>query len=336
MRQTSFQPVSLLHNSRISAAYSSPNRVDVWVLGSDRKIKHLKIEDGSWLPSYWQTEAGTYSNAPIAFSRGEPQFELIAPTTTGEVHYLAKQNGWLSQDSWQNLGGSMVSPLTAISPGFARLDIFGVGADKQLYHKTFEHGEWFPSKEEWNCLGGSVIGPPEAVSCDSGRIDVFMRGPLHTLQYKWFLDGAWFPEGAEWEDLGNTQTITPFAAASRQLLDFNVFGLSPDGEVIHRWWNCSWGDWESLGRKFISRPCVVSQDGDSLDLFCVGSDNQLHHKSWRGWWSDWEQLGGDFISAPTVICLVKKRLDIFCKGRDYEIYHMNWENKQWRSLGKVA
>jgi hypothetical protein len=40
-----------------------------------------------------------------------------------------------------------------------RLDIFGLGTDKGMYHQAWDHG-WWPSVSGWAALGGRFDSPP--------------------------------------------------------------------------------------------------------------------------------------------------------------------------------
>src|SRR5258705_13008722 len=56
--------------------------------------------------------------------------------------------------SWEPLGGVFNSPLSAVSWGVNRLDIFGLGMDNQMYHKAWDGAQWQPSVTDWEPLGG--------------------------------------------------------------------------------------------------------------------------------------------------------------------------------------
>ena len=44
--------------------------------------------------------------------------------------------------------------ITAESWGSDRLDIFGIGTDKKMYHKAWTGTAWYPSVTGWENLGG--------------------------------------------------------------------------------------------------------------------------------------------------------------------------------------
>jgi hypothetical protein len=66
--------------------------------------------------------------------------------------------------------------LGAASWGTGRIDLFGVGFDKALYHKAFGGSNtdgWDPYWINW---GGIITSPPSVVSWGPNRIDVFVLG----------------------------------------------------------------------------------------------------------------------------------------------------------------
>lgn len=58
--------------------------------------------------------------------------------------------------AWDDLGGQFTSAPAVAAWGPNRLDVFGVGADKALYHKAWTGAEWTPG---WDDLGGQFIVP---------------------------------------------------------------------------------------------------------------------------------------------------------------------------------
>ena len=199
---------------------------------------------------------------------------------------------------WESLGGSFSFGPGAASWASGRLDVFGVGADKALYHKWFD-STW----SEWESLGGTCELEPAAVSWGNGRIDCFTGflsgtrpAPVRrALQHKWFDNGQW----SNWEGLGGDLNTGPGAAswASGRL---DVFGLGNSMQLFHKWFdNGQWSDWESLGGTWTSAPAAVSWGNGRIDCFVRGTDRAMWHKWFdNGQWSDWESLGGDFNGGP--------------------------------------
>jgi hypothetical protein len=63
--------------------------------------------------------------------------------------------GWgPSVTDWERLGGIFTSPPAAVAWSSNRLDIFGLGTDKAMYHKAWDGSRWHPSVTDWERLGG--------------------------------------------------------------------------------------------------------------------------------------------------------------------------------------
>src|SRR5688500_13736969 len=101
----------------------------------------------------------------------------------------------------------MESTVTAVeSWDRNRLDIFGLGTDKGMYHKAWDNS-WFPSTTDWEALGGVFSSPPSAVSWGEERLDIFGLGQDGQVYHKAW-DGAWLPSQDGWEALGG-QFMSP-------------------------------------------------------------------------------------------------------------------------------
>ena len=250
--------------------------------------------------------------------------------------------GWL-EASWvpaspqwsylENLGGSINRGPGTASQVSGRLDVFGVGTDKALYHNGFDNGRW----SDWESLGGNCQLEPAAVSWGDGRIDVFTCFPSGTrraLQHKWFDDGRW----SDWENLGGDYNTGPGAASwGKGRLD--VFGVGNSAQLFHGFFdNGQWSKkWESLGGRWTSAPAAVSWGVGRVDCFIRGTNRAMWH-TWfdDGRWSDWESLGGDFTSGPAAASWASGHLDVFGAGTNKALYHKSFENGQWsdwESLG---
>ena len=53
-----------------------------------------------------------------------------------------------------------------------RIDVFALGTDSAMWHRSFNGVSWGP----WESLGGGLKSGPGAVSWGPDRIDVFVRG----------------------------------------------------------------------------------------------------------------------------------------------------------------
>ncbi|MGC1381623.1 MAG: hypothetical protein WA814_11450, partial [Candidatus Baltobacteraceae bacterium] len=62
-------------------------------------------------------------------------------------------------DAPQNLGGIFTSAPAGVTLGTDRLDVFGLGVDYSVYHKTYDAAanQWTP---DWQDLGGNFTCTP--------------------------------------------------------------------------------------------------------------------------------------------------------------------------------
>lgn len=96
--------------------------------------------------------------------------------------------------------------LSAVTWSSGRLDIFGLGVDDQMYHKSWE-GNWGPSINSYDALGGKFNSPPCAVAWGPKRLDIFGLGTNNAMYHKWW-DGNWGPSNDAWVCI-----LFPFAAS---------------------------------------------------------------------------------------------------------------------------
>ncbi|HEX9268212.1 MAG TPA: hypothetical protein VF998_00075 [Candidatus Limnocylindria bacterium] len=71
------------------------------------------------------------------------------------------------------------------------------------------------------------------------------------------------------------------AAAARDADRIDVFAITPEGEVRHRWWDGRrWVEWETIAG-VPAGPTALScaWSGDRLDLFVRCDDGGLHHRA---------------------------------------------------------
>ncbi|MEP7308800.1 MAG: hypothetical protein ABJA98_25105 [Acidobacteriota bacterium] len=229
-----------------------------------------------------------------------------------------------------------VNPLAVTAFQKDRLDIFGLGADWQMYHKAWTGAGWYPAAG-WDALGGSFLSPPSVVSWGPNRLDMFGLGRNRALYHKSWDGNGWHPSPTGWDSLGGV-LISPPAVASWGPNRLDIFGVGADSAMYHKAWDGSWYPspmgWQTLGGTFLSLPKVVSWGPNRLDIFALGADSAMYHKAWavRAWFPSetaWEALGGAFHTPPTVVSWGVNRLDIFALGLDNALYHKAWDGHSW-------
>lgn len=238
----------------------------------------------------------------------------------------ADQREW---SKWRSLGGELIFGPAVCSWAPSRLDVFGVGTDRALYHKYWNGLRW----SEWEWLGGELTAKPAAVSWGLYRIDVFGRGTDNSLYHKWWDGSRWHA----WEGLGGTLLSAP-AVSSRRANRLDVFGVATDSSLYHLRWNGSkWADWDGLGGTLTADPAAVSWGNKRIDVFGRATDDTLYQKWWDGSsWSGWEGRGRRMIFGPAVSSRRANRLDVFLVAPDGTLQHVVWDGSKWyrwESLG---
>jgi hypothetical protein len=259
----------------------SPNRLDVFVRGTDCALWH-KWWDNGW--SGWESLGGVLTSPPGAVSWGPNRVDVFVRGTDCALWHKWWDNGW---SGWESLGGVLTSEPAVCSWAPGRLDVFVRGTDSALWHKWYDNG-W----SGWESLGGVLTSGPGAVSWDANRIDVFVAGTDSAMWHKWY-DNAW----SGWESLGGVLTSTP-AAASWAPGRLDVFVAGTDSAMWHKWYDNGWSGWESLGGVLTSAPAAVSWGPNRIDCFVMGTDSALWHK----WWAlvPTVRLHAKVLTAPTV------------------------------------
>lgn len=229
----------------------------------------------------------------------------------------------LSAPGVANAGSATPDPLdgtvvAAASMNSGRHDLFTVGSDLRLRHRTYADGQW----TGWQDLGGALTSAPAVASWGANRLDVFARGIDNTLQHIWY-DGTWH----KWESLGGKLTSAP-TVASWEAGRLDIFARTTGNTMIHKWFASGWSNWENLGGGLTSAPTAASWGKSRLDVFARGKDNALWHKYFNGKWSGWESLGGLISSAPSAASWGANRLDIMARGGDNYMYQ-RWYDGKW-------
>lgn len=275
-----------------------PNRLDVFVRGTDNKIYHKAWNQNTWYPgggvSDWENLGGVIAGSPVAVSWGKERLDIFGRGFDGNLHHKwwSPQSGWgPSAQGWENLGGKVSADPAVVSWGPGRLDIVIRGYDGAIYHKAYS-GAWSPSLTEWNNMGGATIGEPSMTAWAANRLDIVVRGTDNQVYHKAWGGNAWYPSAQGWSSLGGSIT---------------------------------------------SKASMVSWGAGRLDIVARGADSRLYHKAYQegsGWFpnvSGWSSLGGYMFagSNPEIVSWKSGRLDIFIRTSNMEIQHKAWDTNAW-------
>ncbi|GAB2577195.1 M43 family zinc metalloprotease [Kribbella endophytica] len=304
----------------------SSDRLDAFVLGTDRAMYHKWWDGSAWGPSVggYEYMGGVCMSAPEVASWGPDRLDaFVLGTDHGVYHKAWDGSNWQpSATGYEALGGICMSPPRVATWGPDRLDLFVLGTDRAIYHKWWDGSAW----NGYEYLGGVCMSPPQVVSWGSDRLDLFVLGTDNAVWHKWWDGSAW----SGFESLGGICTSPPTVVSSGpDRLD--LFVLGTDSALYHQSWNgTAWSGWASLGGICASAPTAVSWGPDRLDVFVLGTDSALYHQWYDGTtWSGFEYLGGICVDEPRVTAWDSDRLDVFVVGTDGGLYHKWWDGTAW-------
>jgi Repeat of unknown function (DUF346) len=335
-------PVSAPRPSSSPVVSWAANRLDVFVLGTDRALYHKWWNGSAWGPSFlgYEPMGGICESVPQAVAWGPNRLDVFVTGTDSALYHK-----WWNGSAWgpsvtgyEGMGGICVGDPRVVSWGANRLDVFVLGTDRALYHKWWDGSSWGPSLTGYERQGGVILGQPEVVSWGPNRLDVFVLGTDRALYHKWWDGSSWGPSLTGYERLGGICMSAPRAVAwGPNRLD--VFVIGTDGALYHKWWDGSaWGPsftgFERMGGVCVAQPEAVAWGPNRLDVFVNGTDSALYHKWWDG--SAWgpsltgyEPMGGICTSQPRVTAWGPNRLDVFVTGTDSALYHKWWNGSAW-------
>lgn len=270
---TGWSTFNSLGGNIIHVASSSwgPDRMNVFGAASNGQIYHKSFIRGYW--SDWESLGGYTLMKPSAFSI-KPNWVDVVYTGPDRMLYRKTWNGY-SWNDWRMTafqGLSISGPTITASPeDTTNLHVFGVSADRGLYHGIIDITTDRVSL--WENLGGELIGDPAAVSYGGSRFDVFSVAYDNQIWQKTY-DNGW----AKWKVLYGGQYKPGLAAASMGPGYINVFGRGLDDAVYYR--SFGYGQWntvERVGGRFKSSPTAVSTGSTRVDFFAADSDGAVYH-----------------------------------------------------------
>ena len=267
-----------------------PNRLDTFVLGTDRALYHKWWNGAAWGPAVdgYEYMGGICTSVPQAVAWGPNRLDVfVTGTDSALYHKWWDGNAWgPAADGYEYMGGVCTADPRIVSWGPNRLDVFVLGTDRALYHKWWDGNAWGPAVDGYEYMGGVCVGQPEVVSWGPDRLDVFVIGTDRALYHKWWDGNAWGPAVDGFERLGGVCMSAPKAVAwGPNRLD--VFVIGTDGALYHKWWDgANWGPsvdgFEYMGGICVGQPEVVAWGPNRLDVFVIGTDSALYHKWWNG------------------------------------------------------
>jgi hypothetical protein len=257
------------------------------------RVLYQEVQAGVLIPQHWESIGKAISGPLCGVSKVSNQIDVFSHSNGRVLHKALVMNSWAPKDDWQDLGtfkGGISLPPAVVSIAPGRLDIVGiVGYGRDLVHKHWHDGRWWPSETEWDSIGGYWYSAPAAVTTAPNRFDVFTLGPERQLiQYTW---NRWWSGSTS--QLGNF--LSRPCAVSPRAGYAHVFCIGVDHQMYHRIMNIydkpMWfpnNSWHSLGGDFDSVPTAISGGGGKVYVFCKGTDEEIYFQE-----TDYKTLGTD-------------------------------------------
>ena len=197
-----------------------PNRLDVFVRGTDQSLYHKWWDGSRW--SDWESLGGTLTSAP-AVSSWQPNRLDVFSRGSGQTlyHKWWDGRGW---NGWESLGGTLTSSPAAVSWGPNRIDVFARGQNQNLIHKWWDGFNW----SNWESLGGTLTSGPAVSSTRPNQLQVFARGTNNDLFQITWNGSRW----SSWQNLGGNLDYEP-AAVSWRPNRIDVFARGRNQSLIH-------------------------------------------------------------------------------------------------------
>jgi hypothetical protein len=320
-RTTQILPEGLMNG--IAATVGGSGRQYMFYLDSGFAMKE-RFWDGTHWTFDWIKLGGIFTSVPAAVAT----MAIPPEANTGG-------GGGIFQPEASGAGSAPAISL------LQRLDVFGLGLDYAMYHKTL-WGAPADNPGAWESLGGIFTSAPAAVALD-GHIHVFGLGLDHSMFHKTWNGSAW---STGWERLnGFFSSAASVVSWGPGRLD--VFVRGADFTLRHRSFegNAWSSGWQNLGGSLASPPVAVSWGPNRLDIFAINHDDgAIIHRWWDGLiWNDWEHVAGTkdlaFTSMPAAVTWGPNRLDVFATGSDGALYHVSSVEDAWsqpESFGSIA
>ena len=212
---TAFEPA-------IASRPGPPDRLDVFVVGSDRALYVRSRISGTWAAG-WTDLGGSLGSRPSA-TVVDGVVHIVAAGTSGAVQHAVLDTAGTSA-TWSSLGG-LVAPGTApsvTSAGPGRLDIVLQGGDSAVWSRHLLGGAW----SAWKTRGGVVRGDPAVVANPDGSLLVLAVVPTGPL-YGRTLGGT---GASNWGGLGGNLGSSPSAYVTTGRVD--VLAEGTNGALYH-------------------------------------------------------------------------------------------------------
>jgi len=178
--------------SKPSVSLNHEGLLSVYVRGVDRSLYYASQETSTehglvW--SDWVWLKGNFASAPkVSAVTTAEGLSVLTARGMDKSFYMKKQtadNGGVEWGKWEPVGGLWSSGPTVLSPFSDTLEVFGLGLDLSVWHKTYttnENGDYYWSAPE--CLQGRFSTGVSIAKDTSGLLNVFTRGFDQAIWFK--------------------------------------------------------------------------------------------------------------------------------------------------------
>jgi len=238
------------------------------------------------------------------------------------------------QTQTETLDGNIVGFPTACSPDGSRMDVFALGTDKAMWHKTWDGTKWkdWKTKDSPTGAAGGLKFSPSCVSWGPKRIDCFAVGNNDGVLYQKTYDNAW----KDWASQGGNLADTP-SCVSQAVNMLDCFARGIDNKLYQKSWNngVMVFDWKGLGDNVIaSAASCASMAQGKIDCFALGADGSIMQYNIGGA-GGWSSLAGKFQDAPSAVSLGNNQMEVWAHEADGTVkrkaFNAAWGD--WAAVG---
>jgi len=204
--------------SAFKGIWSTPDRLDIFVLGTNLGIWHKWRQGHQWSEG-WSSLGSLWLTPPHVLSRGPGTIDAVAINSQSGLSHAQFRDGQWS--SWQTDDDVCISRPFAVE-SLGKLQVFALGENRGVYHYVWE-GEWTKPTP----LDGVAITHPRAVAWPDGGIDVFVVGQDSTVYSRSRRGGDW----REWTTHGGRAFSPPSIVAHDKVVELFVLGV--DSAIWH-------------------------------------------------------------------------------------------------------
>ena len=269
-------------------------RLELFIVGTNTELFHAwqQTPGGTW--STFVSLGGLWPGTPSAAYDAQGIVHVFGLGTDRVIYRTQQRRDATGAITWdKNFGafsGHWLSDPVVATNADGRLEVFAIGADRQLYHSWQDgSGTWI---DPLVSLGGQWLGTPAVgLNYDSatktGRLEVFGRDVDGGLQHRW-------------------QEIPPNPATGGWSAHWEPMGLRPQGD-----------------------PVVGTNLDYSLEVYALGETTAVERAAQSGpsgAFSGFLPIGGWWPGKPAVARNKSGRLELFARGNDNRMYHLWQEN----------